>query len=85
MLPTRWARDETALARAMLAAELQLGSAAGINMRLAAESPAGTAACLQVIPRTTAVDGVAEQFTLPLEPWSLSILRVHIAPPAASQ
>ena len=26
-----------------------------------------------------------EQFTLPLEPWSLSILRVHIAPPAASQ
>lgn len=42
---------------------------------------------LQVSPTTSTVDGLGPEFVLPVEPWSVNVLQVHlsVSPSAAGQ
>ena len=32
----------------------------------------------KVVPRAASVDGISDKFTIPLEPWSVNVLQIHI-------
>ena len=33
----------------------------------------------KVVPRAASVDGISDKFIIPLEPWSVNVLQIHLA------